>query len=99
MNLCAGHPEERPVRRYPLVLFVGLAAATVAAVTVNAHAATAPAVTPEDRARAIVAQLTLDEKIAQLDGLHTSTQYRVIPALPRPGIPPRAPPNGPARGP
>jgi beta-glucosidase len=48
------------------------------------------------RARQIVAQMTLDEKIAQLHGIRDKTDYRVVPGLPRLGIPALTVANGPA---
>ncbi|MCK2240407.1 MULTISPECIES: beta-glucosidase [unclassified Crossiella] len=59
-------------------------------------AAASAAVPPEVRARAVVAQLTLDEKIAQLHGIRTEAQYRVVPGLARLKIPPLLVTNGPA---
>jgi beta-glucosidase len=40
--------------------------------------------------------MTLDEKIAQLHGIHTPEHYRYIPGVPRLGIPPLGITNGPA---
>ncbi len=54
------------------------------------------ALAPIDRAKAIVAQMTLDEKIDQLHGIQTSTEFRTIPDLPRLGIPKLLITNGPA---
>jgi len=48
------------------------------------------------RARRIVAKMTLDEKIAQIHGIHDLTNYRVILGLPRLGIPAFHMTNGPA---
>jgi beta-glucosidase len=48
------------------------------------------------RAKALVARMTLDEKIAQLHGVRTSTEYRYVPPLPRLGIPALLISNGPA---
>jgi beta-glucosidase len=48
------------------------------------------------RARQIVAKMTLDEKIAQLHGIHDATGYRMVPGLPRLGIPALHMTNGPA---
>lgn len=48
------------------------------------------------RAKAIVAKMTLDEKIAELHGIHTATEYRIVPGIPRLGIPPLQMTNGPA---
>jgi beta-glucosidase len=48
------------------------------------------------RARQIVARMTLDEKIAQLHGIRDAENFRVIPGLPRLGIPALHMTNGPA---
>ncbi len=48
------------------------------------------------RARQIVAQMTLDEKIAQLHGIRDSNNYRIVPGLARLGIPALTVANGPA---
>jgi beta-glucosidase len=86
------------VRKYRPVLAAtiasGMAAAAVVTV-VEADAATAAA-TPHDRAVAIVAKMTLDEKISQLHGIKTSTEYRTVPAISRLGIPKLLLTNGPA---
>jgi beta-glucosidase len=83
------------------------ATTTVAAVTAAAIAAAiapgavtaAPAgaaATPRERAQGIVAQMTLDEKIQQLHGIKTDTEYRTVPAIPRLGVPKLLLTNGPA---
>ncbi|OLB73749.1 MAG: hypothetical protein AUI14_25370 [Actinobacteria bacterium 13_2_20CM_2_71_6] len=92
------------VRRYVRVPAVALAVAvtSVFAVTtvfaVNAGAATRAAATPRERAVAIVAKMTLDEKIGQLHGIRDDAKdiYRVVPAIPRLGIPELRLTNGPA---
>ncbi|GGA56541.1 glycosyl hydrolase [Edaphobacter acidisoli] len=48
------------------------------------------------RARSLVAKMTLDEKIAQLHGIRDPQNFRVIPGLPRLGIPAFHMTNGPA---
>lgn len=48
------------------------------------------------RARSLVSQMTLEEKIDQLHGIETSTRYRYVPGVPRLGIPPLGITNGPA---
>lgn len=48
------------------------------------------------RARAIVAKMTLDEKITELHGIHTAEHYRYVPGIPRVGIPAFPMTNGPA---
>jgi beta-glucosidase len=48
------------------------------------------------RAQAIVAKMTLDEKITELHGIRDATDYRVVPGLPRLGIPALHMTNGPA---
>ena len=50
----------------------------------------------DGRARQIVAQMTLDEKISQLHGIKDKVNYRVVPGLPRLGIPALTITNGPA---
>ncbi len=47
------------------------------------------------QARTIVAQMTLDEKIAQLHGIRNDTAYRIVPGIPRLGIPALTVCNGP----
>src|SRR6266540_2339953 len=62
-------------------------------------ASAAPAApTPVERARAIVAQMTLDEKISQLHGIRddASDIFRHVPAIPRLGVPALMITNGPA---
>jgi beta-glucosidase len=48
------------------------------------------------RARQIVARMTLDEKISSLHGVHDATRYRMVPGVPRLGIPDLWMTNGPA---
>ncbi len=48
------------------------------------------------RARAIVAKMTLDEKITELHGIRTAEHYRYVPGIPRLGIPAFPMTNGPA---
>jgi beta-glucosidase len=48
------------------------------------------------RAVALVAQLTLDEKITELHGIQDSDHVRYVPGVPRLGIPPLRITNGPA---
>lgn len=48
------------------------------------------------RARQIVARMTLDEKITELHGVHDATRYRMVPGVPRLGIPDFWMTNGPA---
>ncbi|MGA8530530.1 MAG: glycoside hydrolase family 3 C-terminal domain-containing protein [Acidobacteriaceae bacterium] len=50
----------------------------------------------EARARAIVARMTLDEKLMELHGIHTAEHYRYVPGIPRLGIPAFPMTNGPA---
>jgi len=56
-------------------------------------ACTGPA---EARARKIVAQMTLDEKIDQLHGIRTATVFRFVPPVARLGVPALLVTNGPA---
>jgi beta-glucosidase len=68
-------------------------------VTVTLPPGTATLVTltnPVAQARAIVGQLTLDEKIGQLHGIRTDTVYRYVPPVPRLGVPELLITNGPA---
>jgi beta-glucosidase len=51
---------------------------------------------PDARARQIVSQMTLDEKIDQLHGTASRNEYRVVRGLPRLGIPAMPMTNGPA---
>lgn len=48
------------------------------------------------RARAVVAKMTLDEKITELHGIHNAEYYRYVPGIPRLGIPAFPMTNGPA---
>ncbi|MGD0479904.1 MAG: glycoside hydrolase family 3 C-terminal domain-containing protein [Terracidiphilus sp.] len=59
----------------------------------QAHVSHAQAVA---RARQIVARMTLDEKISSLHGVHDATRYRMVPGVPRLGIPDLWMTNGPA---
>jgi len=49
-----------------------------------------------ERARQIVAKMTLDEKITEMHGVHDATRYRMVPGIPRLGIPDLHMTNGPA---
>jgi beta-glucosidase len=75
----------RHTLKYSVVLAI-LAAATVAVPTED----------PATRARELVKQMTLDEKLDQLHGIRDDTHYRFVPPLPRLGIPALQITNGPA---
>jgi beta-glucosidase len=78
------------------VLVFAVVAGTGTAVGLALGATAAP--TPEARAQAIVARMTLDEKIDQLHGIRDDARdlYRIVPAIPRLGIPALLLTNGPA---
>lgn len=79
-----------------LAIAVSLVSASTGALTAARPAAAAPS--PEQRAAALVAQMTLDEKISQA---HTTERgaggiARLVPGIPRLGIPDLRISNGPA---
>ncbi|HZI32197.1 MAG TPA: glycoside hydrolase family 3 C-terminal domain-containing protein, partial [Candidatus Binatia bacterium] len=80
------------MKRNELLLFAIVALTACAAIQVIA----APSDDYDARARKVVAQMTLDEKIAQLHGIRDKDNYRVVPGLPRLGIPALPLCNGPA---
>jgi beta-glucosidase len=59
-------------------------------------AAQKPAEDAEARARAIVAKMTLEEKIAQVHGIEDGVHFRYVPGVPRLGVPALRITNGPA---
>jgi len=69
---------------------------TVDGQTSNAVTVFIPQLTPTQRAKQIVSQMTLEEKIAQLHGIQDASDYRTVPGLPRLGIPALNITNGPA---
>lgn len=66
---------------------------SAAAAAQQAHVSHAQAVA---RARQIVSKMTLDEKISELHGVHDATRFRMVPGVPRLGIPDFWMTNGPA---
>jgi beta-glucosidase len=78
-----------------LIGAVAVVASLVAAPTAGAAPYRAGQ-TPEQRAAALVAQLTLDEKITQLHGIRDADHQRFVPGVPRLDIPPLRITNGPA---
>jgi beta-glucosidase len=87
-------------RRIPhlrLRVLGALLAALVAAGVTGVAAAVQAAPTPDARARAIVAKMTLDEKITELHGIGgASPDIRKVPGISRLGIPAFVITNGPA---
>jgi len=81
----------RPLIHY---LCVSLCLALMAAAPCSG--AQKPAEDAEARARAIVAKMTLEEKIAQVHGIEDGVHFRYVPGLPRLGVPPLRITNGPA---
>ncbi|HEX6471506.1 MAG TPA: glycoside hydrolase family 3 C-terminal domain-containing protein [Streptosporangiaceae bacterium] len=83
-------------RRVGTVLVGAAALAASLATAPAANAVREPGQTPEQRAAALVAQLTPDEKITQLHGIRDADHQRFVPGVPRLGIPPLRITNGPA---
>ncbi|HVB36452.1 MAG TPA: glycoside hydrolase family 3 C-terminal domain-containing protein [Candidatus Acidoferrales bacterium] len=79
---------------WPLTVFL-LALLCVAAVSTRAPLAASSA-DPDARAREIVRQMTLAEKITELHGIRDANHYRYVPPIPRLGIPALRVTNGPA---
>jgi hypothetical protein len=79
-----------------LRLFVFLLIATIAIGKAGAQQVRVPHAQAVVRAKQIVAQMTLDEKIAQLHGIRDAENYRVVPGLPSLGVPAFHMTNGPA---
>jgi len=79
-------------------VYFGTAAITLfsLAATIQAQRAQVTHAQAVQRARQIVAKMTLDEKITELHGVHDATRYRMVPGVPRLGIPDFHMTNGPA---
>jgi beta-glucosidase len=87
------------MRRLPPAAFVATAALTLGALAAgNGARAGATPPTPERRAAALVARMTLDEKISQVHttGTGAGGVARFVPGIPRLGIPDFLISNGPA---
>jgi len=92
------HAERRLLVAVGTVLITLAVPATAVAAPVSSAVDRRQHSTPEERAAALVAQMTLDEKISQV---HTTGQgaggvSRLVPGIPRLGIPPLRITNGPA---
>ncbi|MGP8243064.1 MAG: glycoside hydrolase family 3 C-terminal domain-containing protein [Bryobacteraceae bacterium] len=79
------------MRTFRILTFSGLAALLLAGPWAL------PAQSPDQRARAIVGRMTLDEKLQELRGVtRTPTEARMVAGVPRLGVPPLRITNGPA---
>jgi beta-glucosidase len=85
-------------RTHDVVLSAAMAAVLVVALGGPQNAAARGAASPEKRAAALVAQMTLDEKISQTHttGTGAGGVARLVPGIPRLGIPDLRITNGPA---
>lgn len=81
---------------FSLVASASLALGAAPAVATAAQPWLDRALPPQQRAAALVAQLTLDEKISQLHGIQNADHKRYVPGIPRLNIPPFRITNGPA---
>jgi len=84
--------------RKPLVVLAAVVGLTLGS---GAAVAAGPAwldrgLPARDRAAAVVAQMTLDEKITELHGVQDSQHQRYVPGIPRLKVPPLRITNGPA---
>ncbi len=79
-----------PMSRIPLL------ACLVAAVAFLPPSAPAQNANFDARARQIVSQMTLDEKVSQMHGISNKQQFRIVPGVPRLNIPDLLVTNGPA---
>lgn len=79
-----------------LFLLVGVDIPAIAQSTLPCQKQVVPVRIAEQRARHIVSQMTLEEKISQLHGTSGPNTYRVVVGLPRLGIPSLRVTNGPA---
>src|SRR5690242_16048870 len=91
-------PVNRTVRMAAVVALTGGLLAVPTAATADPAAGAAARQTPERRAAALVAQMTLDEKISQMHttGAGAGGIARLVPGIPRLGIPDLRISNGPA---
>jgi beta-glucosidase len=86
------------MRRHLIAVTAAVASLVVGPAGVGPHQAAAADQTPEQRAAALVAQMTLDEKITQTHttGAGAGGVSRLVPGIPRLGIPDFRITNGPA---
>jgi beta-glucosidase-like glycosyl hydrolase len=103
-TFCFGHssfPCYHPHRFHPFpsraAIELTFAAALLPSIVLHTQdTPAAQAADPEVRARQIVSQMTLDEKVAQMHGTRTREVYRIVVGVPRLGIPDLLVTNGPA---
>jgi beta-glucosidase len=81
---------------WPLRVFVLVTCVASTSGTMSSQAPTLSHADAHRRAQELVARMNLDEKISQLHGIHDAEHYRMVPALPRLGIPEFKVTNGPA---
>jgi len=83
-------------RRIPVVIIAVAGLATTFAGPAHGVAPDRHRMDPVARATALVAQMTLAEKITEMHGIQDATHNRFVPGIPRLGIPPLVVTNGPA---
>ena len=83
-------------RRIPVVVLAVAGLATTFAGPAHGVAPDHHRMDPVSRAEALVAQMTLAEKITEMHGIQDATHNRFVPGIPRLGIPPLVVTNGPA---